>query len=40
MAKVICTTENCPNQGVEIELDVEGAIFCGPCGVEITNKGN
>jgi uncharacterized Zn finger protein (UPF0148 family) len=39
MAKVTCTTQDCPNQGVTIELDADGTVFCGPCGQEITNKG-
>lgn len=28
---IICPTPECPNQGIEIELECAGTVFCGAC---------
>lgn len=36
---LICHTEGCVNEGVEITLETESPnVACGPCGETITDK--
>jgi len=36
---VTCRTSNCVNENIEIEfLDPAAKVYCGPCGIEITDK--
>ena len=44
MAVLICHTEECPNAGIEIEMDLtdpetgeQMPAYCGPCGQPITD---
>lgn len=37
---VVCRTEGCENEGVEIEVSDDGStVICGPCGQVITPAG-
>ena len=31
MRTIVCATEDCLNEGIEIKLECAGTVFCGVC---------